>query len=174
MRGPAVFQGCGEAGDRSQHFFGDVSDDVLELASALFRKQRREARILDVTAEQGGDAGAGDAERKAGLIVIGQHEDVAEQLAHRAGLDLAAVGCARMAAFCVPIGEKLTARWMFHSLASPRPRFAGTHLSRSCAGAYPLVVVQDRLCSVHAVDAIWPRWRRLCVVNVKLTMGLVI
>ena len=59
MRGPAVVRGRGDAGDRSQHFFGDVSDDVLDLAAALICKQGGEAGVLDVTAEQGGDLGAG-------------------------------------------------------------------------------------------------------------------
>jgi hypothetical protein len=38
----------------------------------------------------------------------------------------------------------------------------------------PLVVVQDRLCSVHAAEAFCGGGPRLCVVNVKLTMGLAI
>jgi hypothetical protein len=142
MRRFAVFRGRGDAGDRGQHFFGDVRHDVLDLAAALWCEQRREAGVLDVAAEQGGDAGAGDAEGKAGLIVIGQHEDVAEQLAHRGGLDLAAVGGARMAAFCVPIGKKPTVRWMFHALALPArgstghicPDFAHALSLGCCAG----------------------------------------
>ena len=36
----------------------------------------------------------------------------------------------------------------------------------------PLIVVQDRLCSVHAAEAFCGGGPRLCVVNVKLTIGL--
>src|ERR1700687_4166239 len=36
----------------------------------------------------------------------------------------------------------------------------------------PLFVVQDRLCSVHAADAFPGDRRRLCAINVKLTMRL--
>jgi len=57
---------------------------------------------------------AGDAERVAGVVVVGQHEDVAEQFADRAGFDFAAVRRARVAALRVPIGEETAARWMFH------------------------------------------------------------
>src|SRR5207302_10552544 len=86
----------------------------------------------------------------------------------------AALGRARVTASCVPIGEKLAARWMFHCEASPLPvarRDTSVPILRTCV---PLFVVQDRLCSVHAADAIWLRQRRLCVINVKLTMRLVI
>jgi hypothetical protein len=38
----------------------------------------------------------------------------------------------------------------------------------------PLIVVQDRLCSVHAAEAFCGGGPRLCVVNVKLTIGLAI
>ena len=63
--------------------------------------------MLQIAAEQGADPGSGDAKRVAGIVVVGQHEDVAEQLAHRAGLDLTALGRARRATFRIPIGEKL-------------------------------------------------------------------
>jgi hypothetical protein len=36
----------------------------------------------------------------------------------------------------------------------------------------PRIVLQDRLCSVHAGAAFLPPRPRLCAVNVKLTMGL--
>ena len=71
--------------------------------------------VLQVAAEQGADPRSGDAKRIAGLVVVGQHEDVAEQFAHRAGFDLAAVRRPRIAALRVPIGEELAARWMFHT-----------------------------------------------------------
>src|SRR3982074_249893 len=63
---------------------------------------------------------------------------------------------------------------MLHTLALP-PRMArrdsSVPLSRT---RIPLVVVQDRLCSVHAAEAFCGRGPRLCVVNVKLTIGLAI
>ena len=36
----------------------------------------------------------------------------------------------------------------------------------------PLIVLQDRRCSVHAADAFWRGRGRLCAVKVKLTMRL--
>ena len=137
MRGAAVLRCRGDAGDGRQHFLGDIADDVLDLAAALGRKQCGEAEVFQIAAEQGADAGAGDAKRIARLIVVRQHEDIAEQLANRARLDLAAVRCPRVPAFCVPIGEKFPARWMFHSGASPCSWLDGTHLSRFCARAFP-------------------------------------
>jgi hypothetical protein len=38
----------------------------------------------------------------------------------------------------------------------------------------PLVVLQDRLCSVHAAEALSGDWRRLCDVKVKLTKRLAV
>src|SRR5215813_11637033 len=60
---------------------------------------------------------------------------------------------------------------MFHTLL-PRGLLGGTSLSRFRARAFPLVVVQDRLCSVHAASAVSGKLRRLCCVKVNLTMGL--
>ena len=68
-----------------QRLFGDDGDDVLDLAAAVVGEQRGKALILEVAAEQGANPGARDAEREAGLIITGQHEDVAEQLANGAG-----------------------------------------------------------------------------------------
>jgi hypothetical protein len=66
-------------------------------------------------AEQGADPRSGDAKRVGSQVVVGQHEDVAEQFAYRAGLDLAAVRRPRIAALRIPIGEELAARWVFHN-----------------------------------------------------------
>src|SRR5450759_2742274 len=63
---------------------------------------------------------------------------------------------------------------MFHTLTLPRwlPRQdRSVPLSRM---RIPRFVLQDRLCSVHAADTFAGVWRRLCAVNVKLTMRLVI
>ena len=105
-------------------------------------------------------------------MIVGQHEDIAEQLAHRVGIDVATVRRPRMAAFAVPICEEFPVRWMFHSKPyAPRPprRDTSVPLSRK---RLPISVVQERRCSVHAEAAFWPVCRRLCVVNVKLTMRL--
>ena len=51
-------------------------------------------------------------------------------------------------------------------------RSSGTFLSRFRASAFPVVVVQDRLCTVHAAAGIPGKLRRLCCVKVNLTMGL--
>jgi hypothetical protein len=107
MRGRAVFGGRGNAGNRRQHFLGDVAYDLLDLAAAVRCKQGREAGVLEVAAEQGRNPRAGNAKRVAGVVVVGQHEDVAEQVAHRIGLDLAAVWRPRVAALGIPIGEEL-------------------------------------------------------------------
>ncbi len=45
----------------------------------------------------------------AGGCIVGQHEDIAEQLAHRAWLDLAAVRRTGVGALVVPICEELAA-----------------------------------------------------------------
>ena len=87
--------------------FGHHRDDVLDLAAAVLDEQPRKAPILQVATEQGANPGAGDAEGVAGSSVVGQDEDIAEQLAHRAGLDRAAVGRALSRTFLIPIREKL-------------------------------------------------------------------
>src|SRR5271165_5193752 len=137
MRDGAVLRGRGDAGDRRQHFFGDVADDVLYFAPAFGCKQAGEALVLQIAAEQGRDARSGDAEGIAGIAVVGQHEDVAEQFAHRAGLDIAAVGRARIAALAIPISEEFPARRMLHTRYSPRARLGGTYLSRFRARTFP-------------------------------------
>ena len=45
MRRRTVFRRCGDAGNRRQHFFGDVVDDVLDLAAAVRGKQRRRSSL---------------------------------------------------------------------------------------------------------------------------------
>ena len=138
--GRAVLRGRGDAGDRGQHFFGDDRDDVLDLAAAVGCEQRRKAAILQVAAEQGANPRPGDAKRVAGGCIVGQHEDVAEQSAHRARLDLAAVRRPRVAALVIPIGEELAARRMFHARPCPGARLGGTVLSRFCARAFPCLL----------------------------------
>src|SRR5262249_24057594 len=59
----------------------------------------------------------------------------------------------------------------FHTLL-PRGLLGGTSLSRFRASSIPVVVVQDRLCSVHAAPAVSGKLRRLCCVKVNLTIGL--
>src|SRR5260221_494332 len=68
MRRRPVVPRRGDAGNRRQHFLCDVSDDVLDLAAAVRREQRGEARILQVVAEQGADPRSGDAKRVAGIV----------------------------------------------------------------------------------------------------------
>src|SRR5437868_3733196 len=60
---------------------------------------------------------------------------------------------------------------MFHTLL-PRGPLGGTYLSRFRASAFPVVVVQDRLCSVHAAGAVSGELRRLCCIKVNFTMLL--
>ena len=139
MRGRAVFRGRGDAGNRGQHFFGDVTHDVLDLAAALWGEQRREAAVLEVAAEQGADPGSGDAKGVAGFAFVSQHEDVAEQFAYRTWFDLATVRRARIAAFCVPIGEKLAARWVFHGSSLAPARALAAHICPAFAHALSLV-----------------------------------
>ena len=109
MRQRAILRCRGDAGDGGQHFFGHHGDDVVDFAAPLRRKQRGEALILQIAAEQGADPGSGDTKRMAGGGIAGQHEDIAEQLAHRAWLDLAAVRRTGAGALVVPICEKLAA-----------------------------------------------------------------
>src|SRR6202012_3748562 len=113
--------------------------------------------------------GAGDAEGVDGRIVVGENEDVAEQLAQRARIDVAPLGRARLAPLALPIGEEFTADRMLHSLARPRLlrlRDTSVPLSRTriplnaCAGA----VVQRPCRGRHS--------GRLCRVKVKLTIPL--
>src|SRR5205085_1646747 len=127
--------------------------------------------IPKIAAEQGGNPCARHAEREAGLIVTGQYEDVAEQFADGLRVYVAAIGRPFGAPLLVPIGEKLSARRMFHSLL-PRGARAGTFLSRFSASAFPAIVVQEGLCSVHAAAVFCGVRGRLCAVKVKLTMWL--
>jgi len=62
-----------------------------------------------IAAEQGADPGSGDPKRMAGGRIVGQHENIAEQPAHRAWLDLAAVRRTGAGALVVPIREELAA-----------------------------------------------------------------
>ena len=105
----AILRSRGDAGDGGQHFFRYHGDDVPDIAACFRRKQRGKAPVFQIAAEQGADPGAGDAEGMAGRTVIRQHEDIAEQFAHRSGLDLAAVRRTRGAALLVPIREELAA-----------------------------------------------------------------
>src|SRR6185437_12850002 len=90
-------------------------------------KQGRKALVLHVATEQCADAGAGDTKGIARFA--GEHEDVAEQFAHRIGIDVAAVRRTAIAASAVPIGEEFPAGRMFHT-NSPRCPPCGTVLSR--------------------------------------------
>src|ERR1700736_2414072 len=61
---------------------------------------------------------------------------------------------------------------MFHTSTLPRRmgrRDSSVPLSRT---RIPRFVLQERHCSVHAADGFPLVWRRLCAVNVKLTMRL--
>src|SRR5471032_1515795 len=63
---------------------------------------------------------------------------------------------------------------MLHASTLPRRmarRDNSVPLSRT---RIPRIVLQDRLCSVHAAAAFLPPRPRLCAVNVKLTMSLAI
>src|SRR5450756_13179 len=63
---------------------------------------------------------------------------------------------------------------MLHTSTLPRRvtrRDRSVLLSRT---RIPRIVLQDRLCSVHAAAAFLPPGPRLCAVNVKLTMRLAI
>src|SRR5581483_4304195 len=169
MSGVAVGRCRSQAGHRRQDIFGNRGDDVGNVTAMSPGEQRREARILYVVAEQCADPRAGDAERVGGRIVIGQHEDVAEQLAQRGRIDVAAFGRARLASLALPIGEELTADRMFHTLARPR-------LPRSRDTSVPLSRTRIPLngCAGHPVQRPCRGCHRagLCRVKVKLTIGL--
>src|ERR1700682_5595598 len=109
MRARAILRRRGDAGDGGLHFFRYHGDDILDLAAAAWGEQRGKAPVLQIAAEQGADSGSGDAKRITGGGVIRQHEDIAEQFAHRAGLDLAALRRARAGARVLPIRESVAA-----------------------------------------------------------------
>src|SRR6185437_12921697 len=79
MRRRTVLRGRGDAGHRGQRLFGHDRDDVLDLAAAVRREQRRKAAILQVAAEQGANPRPGDAKWVAAGCIIREHKDVAEQ-----------------------------------------------------------------------------------------------
>src|SRR2546430_4053743 len=137
MRERTVFRGRADAGNCCQHLFGDAADDILDFAAAVRRKQTGKTLVLEVAAEQRANARSGDAEGIAGIAIVSQHEDVAEQLAHGAGLDIAALGSARIAALVVPIRKEFPVRRMFHTLISPRAPLGRTDLSRFRARTFP-------------------------------------
>ena len=94
----------------------------------------RKRLVLQLAAEQRADARAGEAERMAREAVEFENEHVAERLADRARLDLAALRRGPCSAPRGPIAEQLAARSLFHS-RPPRPRRPGS--------APPAVPVQD-------------------------------
>src|ERR1019366_8900014 len=63
---------------------------------------------------------------------------------------------------------------MFHGSTLPSRPARGDRSVPLSRTRVPLFVLQDRLCSVHAAVAFAGGWRRLCAVNVKLTMRLAI
>ena len=75
--------------------------------------------VVNFNSSNGADPGAGDAEAMAGTSFVGQHEDVTKQWAHRAGLEIASIGRARLATYTVPIREKLARRRMLHTRTRP-------------------------------------------------------
>jgi hypothetical protein len=91
-----------------------ISSATAVMMSSISRRasganSAEKASILQIAAGQGANARAGDPKWITGCCVIRQHEDVAEQFAHRARLDLAAVRRPGAAALFVPIGEEFTA-----------------------------------------------------------------
>ena len=75
---------------------GSMSSVTAATMSSISRRalgceQLGKALILQIAAEQGAEPRAGDTKRIAAGLIAGQHEDVAEQLAHRIGIDVAAV-----------------------------------------------------------------------------------
>ena len=86
-----------------------------DLAPGLGCEQLGKTPILQIAAGQRAEPRAGDTKRKTAGLIAGQHEDVAEQLAHGIGIDVAAVRCTRFAASLVPIGKELLVRRMFHT-----------------------------------------------------------
>src|SRR5229473_5149678 len=63
---------------------------------------------------------------------------------------------------------------MFHDATSSGARLGGDTFVPLSPTRIPLIVLQDRLCSVHAAEALSGDWRRLCDVKVKLTKGLAV
>ena len=151
----------------------DGGDDFLDLAPGFRRKQRGKTVVLHVVAEQGADAACQRRERDSRPgSVVGQHEDVAEQFAHRAGLDLAAVGRACFAALVCPNRRRIRGSTdVSYCNLTPRA-IAVRHFCPAFAHAHSRLVLQDGHCSVHATRLCLAFWPRLCGVNVKLTMGL--
>ena len=89
------------------------------------------------------------------------------------GFDIAAVGRGRMTALLVPIGEKLAARWMFHVIALPRRLRSAGHFCPAFAQAHsPRLLCRTGFAASMPGTAFCALRRRLCGVNVKLTMRL--
>src|SRR5262245_48701315 len=102
------------AGNHADRFIGDADEPLAHRRMASRFPQCDEALALELAAEQGADAGACEAERMTGAFVDGEDEGIAEHVADRSRLDLAAFGGCAPATPPVPICEQLTARSMLH------------------------------------------------------------
>ena len=129
--------------------------------------------VLHVAAGERAEAGAGDAEGVAAIVVVGQHKNVAEQFAHRGGFDIATVGRATHDRAGRPNRRKTPGSTdvSCNRLASAAC-LCETLLSRFRASEFP-----SQLCGIGfaasmpgtGFGALAPP---LCAVNVKLTMRL--
>src|SRR5581483_196195 len=112
--------------------------NVLHLPAAVACEQGEQALVLQIAAEQCADPGARDAERKAGMAVGSEHENVAQQVPDVAGLDRAAIGRPLAGAFAVPIGEIGVRRRMLHDATQLVAATPGTVLSQPSRANTPL------------------------------------
>src|SRR5205807_3851494 len=106
--GVRAFGGArGDARDRRDRLAGDHRGKLADACAARLVPQLHEWRTLELVAEQHADARAGEPERMVGRRIEGDDEAVAEDLADRARLDVAAFGREPAAAPLIPIGEQL-------------------------------------------------------------------
>jgi hypothetical protein len=103
-------------------------------------------------------------------VVVGQDKNIAEQFAHRAGLDLAAVRRPGDAALVVPIGEEFAVRRMLHRLVCPGGGLGGDNCVLLSRIRIAVSVVPRRRCSVYARARLVPVSQVFPRVNVKLRM----
>ena len=98
------------ARDHADRLLGDDGEEIADQVLVLGRPEIDEGLALELAAEGGADARAGDAERMPGASIERQHEGVGEHAADGAGLDVAALRRRPQAAALIPIIEQFTNR----------------------------------------------------------------
>src|SRR5215470_13483639 len=88
----------------------DSSDTIESSSRTSLRQPIEKGLALQVAAEHGADAGAGDAEGMPCARLATENEGVGEHAADGAGLDVAALGRRPRAALRVPIIEQFAYR----------------------------------------------------------------